>query len=163
MLLEELFTAEGAGTQVSDGDYRVIRRANVGDVSAIVELIRPLEATGALVRRSRDRIERDIGDFFVAELDGALTGCCAVLDLGQASAELACLVGGNAVGTRLLAAAEDAARQAGIARLFALTTTAVDWFVEHGFAPCALADLPTDRRNLYNDRRNAKILLKELR
>ncbi|MYD98119.1 MAG: amino-acid N-acetyltransferase [Gammaproteobacteria bacterium] len=163
VLLEELFTAEGAGTQVSDGDYRVIRRATVGDVSAIVELIRPLEAAGALVRRSRDRIERDIGDFLVAELDGALTGCCAVLDLGHGSAELACLVGGNAVGSRLLAAAEEAAKQAGVARLFALTTTAADWFVERGFAPCALADLPTNRRNLYNDRRNAKVLVKELR
>ena len=162
VLLEELFTAEGAGTQVSDGDYRVIRRAAAGDVGAIVELIRPLEDSGALVRRPRDRIERDIGSFFVAELDGALTGCCALLDLGEGSAELACLVGGNSVGPRLLAAAEEAAQRAGVGRLFALTTTAADWFLDHGFVAGTVADLPTDRKDLYSYRRNAKVLIKTL-
>ena len=164
VLLEELFTAEGAGTQVSDGDYRLIRRATAADVGGIVELIRPLEDAGVLVRRSRDRIERDIGGFFVAELDGALTGCCALLHLGgdSESAELACLVGGASVGPRLLAAVEEAARNAGVGRLFALTTTAADWFLEHGFRVVDVADLPADRRSLYNDRRNSKILLKEL-
>lgn len=162
VLLEELFTAEGAGTQVGDGDYRVIRRATPRDVGAIVELIRPLEEAGVLVRRSRDRIERAIGDFFVAELDGALTGCCALMDLGGGNAELACLVGGNAVGSRLLAAVEEAARQLAVTRLFALTTTAADWFVEHGFEIRTVAELPPNRLGLYNYRRNSQVLLKEL-
>ena len=162
VLLKELFTAEGAGTQVSDGDYRVIRRATASDVGAIVELIRPLEDTGVLVRRSRDRIERDIGEFFVAELDGSLTGCCALHQLGDGNAELACLVGGDSVGSRLLVAVEEAGRAAGAERLFALTTTAVDWFLEHGFAATAVAELPADRQGLYNYRRNSKVLLKGL-
>lgn len=162
VLLKELFTAEGAGTQVGDGDYRVIRRARQGDVGAIVELIRPLEDAGVLVRRPRDRIERDVADFFVAELDGALTGCCALVDLGEGNAELACLVGGNAVGSRLLAAVEDAASDMDISRLFALTTTAADWFVEHGFAMRTVAELPANRKGLYNYRRNSQVLLKEL-
>ena len=162
VLLKELFTAEGAGTQVSDGDYRVIRRAAPGDIGAIVELIRPLEDAGVLVRRSRDRIERSIADFFVAELDGTLTGCCALLDLGDGNAELACLVGGNAVGSRLLAAAEEAAKGMKVSRLFALTTTAADWFAEHGFAVGTVAELPANRQGLYNYRRNSKVLLKEL-
>ena len=162
MLLEELFTAEGAGTQVSDGDYRVIRRATAADVGAIIELIRPLEDAGALVRRSRDRIERDIDDFFVAELDGALTGCCALLHLGDGSAELACLVGGASVGSQLLAAVEQAARNASVARLFALTTTAADWFLEQGFGVATVAELPADRQSFYNYDRNSKVLVKDL-
>lgn len=162
VLLRELFTAEGAGTQIGDGDYRVVRGAVADDVGAIVELIRPLEESGALQRRSRVQIERDIERFFVAELDGALEGCCALLPLAPDAAELACLVGGNALGARLLQAVEDAARRQRIERLFALTTQAADWFLEHGFGEARLDDLPVGRQALYNYRRNSKVLVKEL-
>lgn len=161
VLLRELFTAEGAGTQIGDGDYRVVRGAVADDVGAIVELIRPLEESGALQRRSRVQIERDIERFFVAELDGALEGCCALLPLAPDAAELACLVGGNALGARLLQAVEDAARRQRIERLFALTTQAADWFLEHGFGEARLDDLPVGRQALYNYRRNSKVLVKE--
>ena len=162
VLLRELFTAQGAGTQVSDGDYRLVRRAAAADVSAIVEMIRPLEDANALVRRPRSRIERDIECFFVAELDGALTGCCALLPLGSGVAELACLVGGHGIGTRLLAAVEAAARDQGVERLLALTTQAADWFVERGFAAGRVADLPVSRKALYNYARNSQVFIKDL-
>ena len=161
-LLRELFSAEGVGTQVSDGDYRVVRRATAEDVDAIAALIRPLEESGALVRRSRARLAGDIEHFFVAELDGAPTGCCALLPLDADAAELACLVGGGAAGTRLLEAAETAARRDGRRRLFALTTQAQDWFAEQGFHPTNAASLPVGRKALYNYERNAKVLTKEL-
>ena len=66
------------------------------------------------------------------------------------------------MGSRLLAAAEDAASKLDISRLFALTTTAADWFVEHGFAIKTVAELPANRQGLYNYRRNSQVLLKEL-
>lgn len=162
VLLKELFTAEGAGTQVSDGDYRVIRRAEPADASAITELMRPLEVSGALAPRGADLVERRIESFFVAELDGAVTGCCALFPLDANAAELACLVGGDAVGPRLLEAAEQAAASAGVHRLFALTTQAVDWFLEHGFAKVSVDALPVDRKALYNYRRNSHVLVKDL-
>ena len=162
VLLKELFTAEGGGTQVSDGDYRVIRRAVPADASAIAELMRPLEASGALAPRGADLVERRIESFFVAELDGALTGCCALFPLDADTAELACLVGGGAVGPRLLEAAEQAAASAGVRRLFALTTQAVDWFREHGFVKTTVDALPVDRKALYNYRRNSHVLVKDL-
>ena len=162
VLLKELFTAEGAGTQVSDRDYRVIRRAVPADASAVTELIRPLEASGALAPRGADLVERRIESFYVAELDGALTGCCALFPLDADAAELVCLVGGNAVGPCLLDAAERAAASAGMHRLFALTTQAVDWFLEHGFAKTAVEALPVDRKALYNYRRNSHVLVKDL-
>lgn len=161
-LLRELFTAEGAGTQIADGDYRLVRPAAAHDVGAIVELIRPLEQSGALVRRSRAQIEREVERFFVAELDGALTGCCALLPAGENAAELAALVGGAAVGPKLLEAAERAAEGRGIERLYALTTQAADWFLDHGFRQAGVDDLPAGRQAMYNYRRNAKVLVKEL-
>ncbi len=161
VLLKELFTAEGAGTQVSDGDYRVVRPAVPTDAAAIAELMRPLEASGALAPRPPDLVERRIECFFVAELDGTITGCCALFPLDPHTAELACLVGGAAAGPRLVAAVEEAAAKAGVRRLFALTTQAGDWFVEQGFARVGVDALPVDRKALYNYRRNSHVLAKE--
>ena len=91
-LLQELYTAVGCGTQISEDDFHHIRRANAEDVAGIVELIRPLETAGVLVRRPRDRLEREIDRFFVAELDGNLIGCCALYPFEELSVgELACL------------------------------------------------------------------------
>ena len=163
VLLRELFTAEGAGTQVSDGDYRLIRPATPADAGAVIELMRPLEASGALAPRPPDLIERQIESFFVAELDGTLTGCCALLPLDADAAELACLVGGDAVGPQLLEAVERAAIASGVRRLFALTTQAADWFVEHGFRQASVEALPVDRKALYNYRRNSHVLVKDLK
>lgn len=162
VLLRELFTAEGAGTQVSDGDYRMIRRAVPTDASAVIELMRPLEASGALAPRPQEFIERQIENFFVAELDGTLTGCCALFPLDETSAELACLVGGGAVGPRLLESVEQAGRARHLRRVFALTTQAADWFLEHGFAKTSVDALPVDRKALYNYRRNSHVLVKDL-
>ena len=86
---------------------------------------------------------------------------CAV-SLDADAAELACLVGGGAVGPRLLEAAEQAATSAGVRRLFALTTQAVDWFREHGFVKTTVDALPVDRKALYNYRRNSHVLVKDL-
>ena len=46
----------------------LIRSARVEDVGDIVEIIRPLEAAGLLVPRSRALLEQEINHFIVAEL-----------------------------------------------------------------------------------------------
>jgi len=166
-LLQELFTAEGSGTQVSDNDFDHVRRATAADVAAIVELIRPLEATGALVRRPRDRLEQEIDHFFVAELDGFLVGCCALYPFADA-AELACLAihpryrteAGH--GAALVKKVELEARKGGAAYLFALTTQARDWFVEQGFVESPVDDLPVPKQSLYNYHRNSVVMTKQL-
>ena len=169
-LLQELFTAEGVGTQVSQEDYRAIRAATSADVAGIVELIRPLEEAGLLVPRPRDRLEAEIKHFTVAELDGIVVGCCALFP-HEDTVELACVashpshrfrVGGKTLGERVLAHAESVALERGFARMFVLTTRAEDWFAERGFVPCGIDDLPVSRKALYNYQRNSKVLIKEL-
>ncbi len=167
-LLAELFTAEGVGTQVTLEDRRVVRRAQGSDVADIVEIIRPLEEAGVLVERSKDRLERELDRFFVAEVDGIVAGCCALIAAGT-SAELACVAvhpahrGGEAgIGAKLLSAAEDAAREEGFERLFVLTTQTRDWFVENGFAEAASDTLPESYRQHICVQRNAKVLVKAL-
>ncbi len=167
-LLAELFTAEGVGTQITTEDRRVVRRADAGDVADIVAIIRPLEDAGVLVRRSRDRLERELDRFFVAEVDGIVAGCCALFPAGT-GAELACVAvhpahrGGEAgIGGKLLAAAEDAARAEGFDHLFVLTTQTLDWFVENGFCEAASGVLPEAYQAHYCVERNAKVLVKAL-
>ena len=168
-LLAELFTAEGVGTQITEDDRRTVRRAEPRDVADIVEVIRPLEEAGMLVKRSRDRLEREVERFLVAEVDGFVIGCCALYPAGN-SVELACVAvhpahrstAGRGAGARLLAAAEDAARAEGFERMFVLTTQTRDWFVERGFKDGCFEDLPAPRQSLYNHARGAKVLVKAL-
>jgi amino-acid N-acetyltransferase len=58
--------------------------------------------------------------------------------------------------------AEDAARAAGLARLFVLTTRTAHWFIEHGFVQVNPDDLPAERKALYNWQRRSKVLVKAL-
>jgi amino-acid N-acetyltransferase len=169
-LLGELFTARGRGTQISEDHADLVRPARTDDVAGIVELIRPLEESGALVRRSRDRLEQEIERFFVAEIDGIVMGCCALYPF-EATAELACVaVHGSyrrnseepGLGAHLLAAAEAAARSNGIESLFVLTTQTRDWFVENGFEDTDVDTLPAPKQALYNYQRNAKVMTKAL-
>lgn len=169
-LLRELFTAEGVGTQVSEGDYRTVRPAQVSDIPAILDLIRPLEDAGLLVRRPRNRLEADIGHFHVAELDARVIGCCALYPQGDAM-ELACLavhpshrsvVDGKTLGERLLNHAREVACARGAQSLFVLTTRAEDWFAARGFHPAEPDALPASKQALYNYRRNSKVMVDTL-
>lgn len=169
-LLAELYTAQGHGTQVRENYAGLVRPATPEDVASIVEVIRPLEEAGVLVRRSRDRLEREIGQFLVADIDSNVVGCCAIYPFGNV-AELACVAvhpsyrdldRNPGIGARLLAAAEQAAAASGATELFALTTQTRDWFIENGFADAATEALPAPKQALYNYQRNAKVMIKSL-
>ena len=66
-LLLELFTRDGVGTMVFADQYEGARPATIDDVGGLLELIRPLEEDGTLVRRSRERLESEIERFITRE------------------------------------------------------------------------------------------------
>lgn len=167
-LLAELFTRDGAGTMVIPASYEQVRPATVEDTAGIIELIKPLEAAGVLVRRSRERLEAEIEQFFVVERDGAIIGCAALYQFaGSPMGELACVAiakeyqGGDR-GEMLLQAVEEKARELGLSALFVLTTRTAHWFIEHGFSAAPLAALPDQKQALYNFQRNSKVFSKAL-
>ena len=169
-LLQELFTADGIGTQVSRHDEDLIRQAQLEDVADIVEIIRPLEEDGVLVPRSRAQLEQEIAQFFIAELDGVVVGCCAVYAFAD-TAELACVAvhenyrhqySDMGIGSALLEAAERAASAQGATSLFVLTTQTQEWFVSHGFTPANVESLPSGKQSLYNWQRGSAVLQKPL-
>lgn len=171
-LLNELFSHQGSGTQIAMRRNEKIRTAGQNDISDILSLIEPLERSGVLVRRSRERLEQEISHFIVMELDGLITGCAALYPLGDPPAiakmgELACLVTHpdyqrQGIGEALLAALEKQAKTIGMKQLCTLTTQTSQWFLEQGFAEGDLSLLPDARRLLYNFQRGSKVLMKEI-
>jgi amino-acid N-acetyltransferase len=167
-LLLELFTRDGHGTLVTAETYEGLRTATIDDVGGILELIKPLEDKGVLVRRSRERLEIEIDHFLVIERDGMIIACAALYPSERNTlAELA----GLAVhadyqhagrGDALLQKIEARAASAGIRKLVVLTTHTAHWFRERGFLPGDKSDLPVKKKNLYNYQRNSKVFFKLL-
>ncbi len=167
-LLNELFTRDGAGTLVAQEQFEQLREAGIDDVGGLLELIRPLEEQGILVRRSREVLEREIGQFSIVERDGLIIACAALYPVPDSDwGELACLAvhpeyrqGGR--GDQLLERIEQRARAQGLKTLFVLTTRTAHWFQERGFKPCSVDRLPPARASLYNFQRQSKVFEKAL-
>lgn len=166
-LLQELFTREGHGTLISQEAYDQLRAAKLDDINGIIELLRPLEEQGILVRRSRELLESEIDRFFVIERDGMITACAALYPYSSEMAELACVAVHDAYrasgrGTQLLEQIERYAKRLNLKQLFVLTTRTAHWFIEHGFEEGQVEKLPQEKQQLYNFQRNSKVFFKTL-
>jgi amino-acid N-acetyltransferase len=167
-LLLELFTRDGVGTLLTAQLFENVRPAGVDDVGGILELIQPLEQEGALVRRSRELLETEIGHFTVIDRDGTVIGCGALYPHpSDGMGEIACVAVhpdyrrlGRA--DLLLRHLEREAKARGFSKVFVLTTHTAHWFQERGFMPASLDALPMARRGLYNYKRNSKVFIKPL-
>jgi amino-acid N-acetyltransferase len=167
-LLLELFTHAGVGTMITADAVEKLRPARVEDVRGMLALIEPLEAEGTLVKRSRELLEAEIGNFLVVEHDARIVGCAALYPFpDDRSAEFACLAvdaeyRDAGYGERLLKACEQRARGLKLRKLFALTTHAAHWFLEQGFRAASVDTLPERRKALYNWRRGSKVFVKRI-
>jgi len=167
-MLLELFTHAGVGTMITAASVERLRPARIDDVRGMLALIEPLEAEGTLVKRSRELLEAEIGNFFVVEHDAVIVGCAALYPFpDDRSGEFACLAVAQdyrdaGYGEQLLKACEDRAKALKIKRVFALTTRTAHWFLEQGFRATEVAALPPRRQALYNWRRGSKVFLKRI-
>ena len=167
-LIKELFTRDGSGTMVYRDSYETVRRARIEDVVGLLNLMKPLEEKGVLVKRSRERLETEIDHFIVMEKDDLIIGCAALYPLqDNESGELACMAidrnyqrGGRAA--KLLNHVEKLAQKLKLTKLYALTTQTSHWFMEQGFTESHVDMLPVERKSLYNFQRQSKVFLKRL-
>ena len=167
-ILKELYTRDGAGTMIYRDSYETIRRARIEDVAGILQLISPLEDSGVLVKRSRERLENEISCFTVMEKENYVIGCTALYPVPQTQfAEIACVAidpsyqgGGRA--QKLMLHIEKQAARLGVHTLFVLTTQTAHWFIEHGFVEKDVSSLPVERQTLYNSQRNSKVFTKRV-
>ncbi|WP_411728192.1 amino-acid N-acetyltransferase [Methyloglobulus sp.] len=165
-LLLELFSRDGIGTLISSTPFEALRPATLNDIGGILELIKPLEQQGKLAKRSREKIEMEIADYIVLERDGLITGCMALHpdEQGQFGA-IACLAvhpdyQGSARGQRMFDYVNQKAKQLKLKKLFVLSTQTAHWFIERGFQPSTIANLPEPLKVHYNPERNSKVLCK---
>ncbi|TGC91193.1 amino-acid N-acetyltransferase [Salmonella enterica] len=167
-LLQELFSRDGIGTQIVMESAEQIRRATINDIGGILELIRPLEQQGILVRRSREQLEMEIDKFTIIQRDNMTIACAALYPFVEEKiGEMACVAvhpdyRSSSRGEVLLERVAAQARQMGLRKLFVLTTRSIHWFQERGFTPVDIELLPESKKKMYNYQRRSKVLMADL-
>ena len=167
-LLQELFSRDGIGTQIVMESAEQIRRATINDIGGILELIRPLEQQGILVRRSREQLEMEIDKFTIIQRDNSTFACAALYPFPEEKiGEMACVAvhpdyRSSSRGEVLLERIAAQAKQSGLSKLFVLTTRSIHWFQERGFTPVDIDLLPESKKQLYNYQRKSKVLMADL-
>ena len=170
-LLAEIFSNEGVGTMVYANEYQQIRRALKKDIRSLLHLTKNSVASSELVKRTRAAIEKQIGDYYLFEIDKNPVACVALhLYPEQHKGELAFLFvnpshENQGIGSKLVQFVEDKARELGVAELLTLSTQAFTWFQSKaGFSEGSPDDLPPIRRERYDSSgRHSKVLVKKLR
>ena len=170
-LLAEVFSNEGIGTLIYANEYQQIRRAMKKDVRQILTLTKDSVASDELMRRSRSRIEKNLGDYYLFEIDKNPVACVALHTYSeQKQGELAFLYvspshENQGIGRKLIQFVENKARELGLNELLTLSTQAFTYFQSKaGFAEGTTDDLPPGRREKYDQSgRNSKVLVKKLK
>lgn len=164
-ILKELFTRDGHGSLVMQTHYEQLRTATIDDVGGILNLIKPLEESGVLLKRSREKLENEIESFKVISRDGMIIACAALYVFHDDKiGEVACIAihreyRGRNRGERLMQALKELALDLDLERLFVLTTVTSHWFLEQGFVQQSIEDLPASKKDIYNFTRNSKVFV----
>ncbi|MGC9326148.1 MAG: N-acetyltransferase [Candidatus Hinthialibacter sp.] len=123
-----------------------IRKATVGDVPAIKQLIDDHMQEGFMLPRPLSELYENIRDFFVVEEEGAIYGCVGLHVVWGDLAEIKSIVinhqgRSRGLGKRLVQICLEEARTMQIKRVFALTKIP-DFFLKLGFTILDKAELP---------------------
>jgi amino-acid N-acetyltransferase len=170
-LLAEVFSNDGIGTLIYANEYQQIRAAKKKDIRAIQLLTKAAVESDELLRRTRQMIEKSLGDYFIFEIDKNPVACVALhVYPEQKKGELACLYvnpshENQGIGRKLIQYVESKARELGVETLLTLSTQAFTYFQSKGgFAEGTPDDLPPARREKYDQSgRRSKVLVKKLK
>ena len=170
-LLAEVFSNEGIGTLVYANEYQQIRAAKKKDIRAIQLLTKKAVESDELVKRTRLVIEKNLGDYYIFEIDKNTVACVALhVYPEQSKGELACLYvnpshENQGIGRKLIQFIETKAKEMNLNELITLSTQAFTYFQSKGgFIEGTPDDLPPARREKYDaSGRNSKVLLKKLK
>jgi len=167
-LLQELYTRDGSGTLISRDIYEGIRNANVNDVAGIYEMIEPFIASGYLVDRPKNVLEKDISSYYVFTRDNLIIACAQLKLFENGFAEIGCMVvkkeyRSQGRGDAMLCFLERMSVLCDCPNVFVLSTQTMEWFVEHGYKGTTVDQLPPSRKEVYNHQRKSKIYMKRIK
>lgn len=123
-----------------------LRKANLGDISAITALVNAYAAQGVMLPRTEFELAEGIRDFTVAYRENQLVGCGALRIYTPQSAEVRSLAvspdeKGSGIGRLVVEALVEEAKQLGLESLFAFTYVP-GFFSKLGFAEVDRGELP---------------------
>ena len=121
-------------------------KAVTGDAKAIFDLMSQYTECGILLPRNLSEIYRNIRDFFVCRNKNIIVGCASLQVVWEDLAEIKSLAveqkkWGGGIGTRLVLACLDEAREMRIPTVFVLTRE-MGFFEKFGFEPIDKSQLP---------------------
>ena len=115
-----------------------VRYARLADAGAISAITAEYARQGTMLERTDDNIIENIRNFFVAEYNGEVIGCCAIAFYTQKLAEIRSLAVFNrykmkGIGRLLVEKAESVLREEGVREVFVLTLSR-DFFSRVGYS-----------------------------
>lgn len=124
----------------------MLRKARIQDVKEIQKLLTFFAGRGDMLSRSLAELYECIRDFYVIEEDGKLLGTAALHIVWEDLAEVRSVAvaeeaGRRGVGTAVVQACIDEARELGLKRVFCLTYKP-DFFGKFGFRIVDKSELP---------------------
>ena len=161
-LADELFTYAGSGTFFTRERYTDVRRLTLDDFDAAASLLSQGVAEGYLAPRSEAEIDELLSHGFGVFIEGRyLAGVGSLRPYPRTGfGEIAGLYtvtrfAGEGVGGHLIRFALGRAREAGLSRVFACTTSerVARFFVRNGFEPLAPDELPEEKWRGYPEER----------
>lgn len=169
VILQEIFSSRGCGTMVYANQHENIREMQPRDIPEVLRIMQPFVEKQILLSRTESELAERSGDYVVYEVDG-IVHACGALHLSASAADRGEIAGvavdetyaGLGIGKRVLSFLIERARKLQLRWLYVLTTQTWDWFVQFGFRDGGVADLPPDKRELYDRRRNSRVLLLDL-
>lgn len=104
----------------------MVRKAVSGDVQAIFRIVEAFAKKGIMLHRSEADIVASLRDFFVYEAGGAIVGTCALHICSPEMGEIRSIAvreghTRKGIGTKLVVACLEEARELGLKKVFALT------------------------------------------
>ncbi|RAR43980.1 N-acetyltransferase [Paenibacillus sp. MDMC362] len=116
----------------------VCRKAKLEDVEPLYRMIQGYAEKGIMLPRSKKVLEKQIGEFVVAESEGNVIGCGSLCQLGNDLVEIRSLgisdgYKGQGIGSMLVDSLLEEAKRRELPKVMALTYE-VSFFIKNGFA-----------------------------
>lgn len=123
-----------------------IRTAKLKDCQKLAYMINLEAEKGNMLPKTAHEIMLNLSNFFVAEVDGCVVGCCGYKIWINAWIEIISLVieekfRGRGLGTKLVDACIKQAKRQGFSKISTLTANH-DWFYKRGFREVDIEILP---------------------
>lgn len=124
----------------------MLRKAQISDIKEIQKLLTHYASRGDMLSRSLSELYESVRDFYIVEEEGRLLGVSALHIVWEDLAEIRSVAvsedaGRKGVGTQVVQACIDEARELGLKRLFCLTYKP-DFFSRFGFRVVDKSELP---------------------